>query len=254
MKNVLIAILAIMIIIAATSAKAADPVQGQRHSWGGFYLGADFGYGFGEGDTRFNPLPSAAQFVNLMPQTLRPNPKGVLGGAHAGYNWQGPGIVIGGELDVAGSDMDDSVRRSPITQANGTPFPGAGFLIARQHIPVFGTVRPRLGFSPIDRLLIYGTGGLAWGHIIYQADSDFRPVGTENYPASFSETKVGWTAGAGLEYAVTRNWSVRGEYLHIDLGSTSKTINPALPNPPFQVRYRFETNANIFRVGVSYTF
>ena len=150
--------------------------------------------------------------------------------------------------------MRDSVKRSPITQNNGTPFPGAGFLLARQNTDVFGTVRPRFGISLIDRLLIYGTGGLAWGHINYKADSDFRPVGTEHYPASFSKTKVGWASGAGLEYAVVGNWSVRAEYLHIDLGDTSKTINPAIPLPPFQVRYRFETQANIARLGVSYKF
>jgi len=254
MKKFFLAIVALITVTATTAARAADGTQGQNYNWGGFYLGADIGYGWGEGDTKFTPLPSAAVFINLLPQTLNPDPRGVLGGAHVGYNWQGQGVVIGGEVDISGSDMRDSVKRSPITQNNGTPFPGAGFLLARQNTDVFGTVRPRFGISLIDRLLIYGTGGLAWGHINYKADSDFRPVGTENYPASFSKTKVGWALGAGLEYAVVGNWSVRAEYLHIDLGDTSKTINPAIPLPPFQVRYRFETQANIARLGVSYKF
>ena len=124
MKKFFLAIVAFLTVTATTAARAADGTQGQTYNWGGFYLGADIGYGWGEGDTKFTPLPSAAVFINLLPQTLNPDPRGVLGGAHVGYNWQGQGVVIGGEVDISGSDMRDSVKRSPITQNNGTPFPG----------------------------------------------------------------------------------------------------------------------------------
>ena len=90
--------------------------------------------------------------------------------------------MIAGEVDISGSDMGDSVKRRPTIQNNGSPFPGAGFLVARQHTDGFGIVRPRFGISLIDLLLIYGIGGLARGHVNYKADSDFRPVGTENDP------------------------------------------------------------------------
>ena len=67
---------------------------------------------------------------------------------------------------------------TPIIQNNGTPFPGAGFLAASQRIDWFGTVRARAGFTPVDRLLLYVTGGLAYGNVSYSAQTDFRPGGT----------------------------------------------------------------------------
>jgi outer membrane immunogenic protein len=236
----------------AVKAPIAPPVV--IYSWTGFYVGANVGYAWGNADTFFNPLPTAAIFVNLAPQTLSVDPRGVLGGVQAGYNWQSGGFVVGVEADIQGADIKGDAFRNPIIQNNGTPFPGAGFLSAHQRINWFGTVRARAGFTATDRLLLYVTGGLAYGDVDFAAQTDFRPVGTEQYPAAFTKTKVGWTVGAGAEWAFAQNWSAKVEYLYMDLGNESTIAIPIPALPPFQLGYGWKTQEQIARVGVNYKF
>jgi outer membrane immunogenic protein len=227
-------------------------------SWGGVYAGLHVGYGWGNADTELTPLPSAAIFVNLAPQTQDPNPNGVVGGLQAGFNWQKGILVLGVETDFSGSGMSGTNRTSPIIQNNGTPFPGAGYIKVHQDTDWFGTLRLRVGATPIPKLLLYGTGGLAYGRVNYSANTNFLPPGTEQYPASFSKTKVGWTAGAGAEFALTKRWSVKAEYLYYDLGSESKTADPVPPFPPrfppYQIRYKWDTAAHILNIGLNFRF
>jgi outer membrane immunogenic protein len=234
----------------AVKAPVAPPVA--VYNWTGFYVGGNIGYAWGNGDTFFNPLPTAAAFVNLRPQTLSPDPKGVLGGVQAGYNWQAGRFVLGVEADIQAADIKGDVVVTPIIQNNGTPFP-SGFLSAHQRINWFGTARVRGGITATDRLLLYVTGGLAYGDVDYAAQTDFRPVGTAAYPAAFTRTKVGWTAGAGGEWAFAQNWSAKVEYLYMDLGNESTIANPIVVLP-FQVGYTWKTQEHIARVGVNYKF
>lgn len=230
------------------------PPPASSYSWTGFYVGGNVGFGMGNGDTSFSPLPTAAQFVNLAPQTLHPNPNGVQAGAQFGFNWQVHRFVLGAETDLSYADIDGTVRFTPIIQNNGTPFPGAGFVQARQDITWFGTARGRLGFAPISRLLLYGTGGLAYGHVIYLAETNFRPVGTTDYLSSFNKNKTGFAAGAGVEVIAGRRWSVKAEYLHLDMGSEATVVNANPLLPPFQVGYHFDTTAQIVRGGINFRF
>ena len=82
-------------------------------------------------------------------------------------------------------------------------------------------LRARAGVSPVDRLLVYGTAGLAYGKVESYLNATTTggglPLG--NIDVSKSNTKVGWTVGAGAEYAVTNNWTIKSEYLYTDLGS-----------------------------------
>jgi outer membrane immunogenic protein len=223
-------------------------------SWGGLYAGVHIGYGWGNADTRVTPMPSATTFINLAPQTQSPDPEGVLGGAQVGFNWQRGPLVLGVETDFSWSGMSGKKVR-PIVQNNGTPFPGAGnFIRVEQNTDWFGTLRLRLGATPVSRLLVYGTGGLAYGRVNSSANTSFLPVGTEQYPGSVHTTKVGWTAGGGAEFALGRKWSVKAEYLYYDLGSESKVANPFPPLPPFHIRYVWEATAHTFNVGLNYRF
>jgi outer membrane immunogenic protein len=241
---------------AADMAVKASPMVAPVavYNWTGFYIGGNVGYGWGNGDTFFNPLPSGVTFVNLLPQTLSPDPKGVLGGAQAGYNWQVGRFVLGVEADIQGADISGTATQSPIIQNNATPFPGAGFLSTHEKLEWFGTARLRAGYTPVDRLLLYVTGGVAYGDVNYSAQTDFRPVGTVQYPAAFTKTKVGWTAGGGAEWAFAQNWSAKVEYLYMDLGNESTVANPVPANPPFQVGYNWKTQEQLVRVGVNYKF
>jgi outer membrane immunogenic protein len=223
-------------------------------NWTGPYVGIHVGYGWGDTDTSFSPLPSAARFSNLAPATLSPNTNGVAAGIQGGYNYQMGCFVVGIEADFSGSGMSGTQTVSPIIQSNGTALPGGGSLTAHQEINWFGTLRPRLGYAVTPGLLIYGTGGLAYGDVSYSANTDFRPGFTAYYPASAGETKVGWSLGAGVEYAFSRNWTVKTEYLRVDLGNESVTANPNIALPPFQVGYKFETSANILNIGLNYRF
>jgi len=223
-------------------------------NWTGPYIGVHMGYGWGNADTSFSPRPSAAQFANMAPTTLNPDPSGVVGGLQAGYNYQMGCFVVGLEADFSGSGMSGTQTVSPIIQNNGVPWPGAGFLRSHQETNWYGTVRPRLGYTVMPTLLLYGTGGLAYGDVTYSANSDFRPSGAAFYPASFSKTKVGWAAGGGVEYALMKNWTVKVEYLYMDLGSESVVANPGVPLPPFQVGYKWDTTANLINFGLNYKF
>src|SRR6266567_237982 len=193
------------------------------YKWTGFYIGVHIGHGSGSGDPTFNPLPTAATFVNLAPQTLAPDPSGVIGGGQFGANWQHGHFVLGAEFDMSASGMDGTKTITPIIQNNGTPFPGAGFVSAHQDTDWFVTVRPRLGFTPVPRLLVYGTGGLAFAHVTQFAITNFRPVGTTEYPAFIDDTKKGWVGGFGAEIGLSKRFSVRGEFLHYNLGSDTQT-------------------------------
>jgi outer membrane immunogenic protein len=90
--------------------------------------------------------------------------------------------------------------------------------------------------------------------VIFVGDTNFRPVGTTDYLSFFDKNKAGSVAGAGAEFAASRRWSVKGEYLHVDLGTESTVVNASPLLPPFQVAYRFETSTHILSAGVNFRF
>ncbi|MHB8884790.1 MAG: outer membrane protein [Methylovirgula sp.] len=149
-------------------------------------------------------------------------PNGVVGGAHVGYNYQMGQFVAGLEGDINGSSY------------NGSAVTGLGNFGARENID--GSVRGRLGVA-WDRALIYATGGAAFAGL------------TDSYPgASYSHTRVGWTLGGGVEYAIDNNWSVRAEYRYSDYG-TYYDFPALVPAGVYN-----HTTDNRVQVGFSYKF
>ena len=226
-------------------------------TWTGFYFGGNAGYGWGHADTDFEPLPDAATFGALNPTELDPDPGGFIGGGQVGYNYQvNKWFVLGAETDFQGTDIEGHDSTSPIVEFAGPPNAPGSFLAAHERMQWLGTVRGRIGFAPICRLLIYGTGGFAYGNVDYSANTNFDNGVT--YPVDFTETKTGWTAGGGVEYALTNHWTVRAEYLHYDLGDEHRTQNQLVSGvpqgPPFFVRYNFETSGEIVRAGFNFKF
>lgn len=227
------------------------PATSSTFSWTGAYIGGHVGYGWANSDTKFDPLPSASSFINLMPSTLHPDGRGFIGGVQGGYNWQSGSFVGGFEASLAFSSVNGTEIVTPIVQNNGTNFPGAGFLRAHEDTDYIGTFRARAG-GAWGRTLLYGTGGLAYGKVNYAGETDFRPVGTVHYPVAFSRLKVGWTLGGGGEYAINDHWSWKGEYLYIDLGSQTTTAGGIPQIGSFQVRYTWQTKMNTFNTGFNY--
>jgi outer membrane immunogenic protein len=226
-------------------------------TWTGFYAGINGGYGWGSGDTFFDPLPDAATSIDLEPQSLSPDPSGFLGGGQIGFNWQwNKWLVLGVETDFQGSDMEGSETRFNFVNIFGVGNGSDTFLAAHERMQWFGTARGRIGFAPLCRLLIYATGGLAYGNVDYSANTNFDNGIT--YPVNFTETSLGWTVGGGLEYAIGHHWSIKAEYLYYDLGDTNRTQNQLFvgvpQGPPFFVRYNFENTGNIVRGGLNFKF
>ena len=226
-------------------------------TWTGFYVGGNAGYGWGSSDTEFRPLPDAPSFFDLKPTTLDPDPDGFIGGGQVGYNYQWNWLVLGAEADFQGADIEGHEHLFNFPDTTGTGNGPDTFLFAHERVQWLGTVRGRIGIAPICRLLIYGTGGFAYGNVDYSANTNFGND-ESTYPVNFTETRTGWTAGGGLEYAINNHWTVRAEYLHYDLGDESRTgtgFTAGVPDgPPFAVRYNFDTSGDIVRGGLNFKF
>jgi outer membrane immunogenic protein len=212
-----IAVLALLAApLAARAADLGGPFKAPAYiapvfSWTGFYAGLNAGYGFGKSDWDF-------------PAGTSVSPDGFLGGVTLGYNLQTGRWVWGleGDVDYAAIKKSDAC--------------GAG--TCELKTDWFGTARGRIGYAGWNNFLPYLTGGAAFGDI----------KATDPTGASASKTKVGWTAGGGLEYAMWANWSVKAEYLYVDLGKFDAGAD--LGGPSDNISFK----ANIVRAGVNYRF
>jgi outer membrane immunogenic protein len=160
--------------------------------------------------------------------------------------------VVGFETDINYSGVN--------LVSNGlAPIPTGGAFVrtVSQTLPWFGTVRGRVGFLVSQPWLIYATGGLAYGRVKSSSITDFPPPGSpDDFIGSASELRLGWTAGAGFEYAIGTGWSVKAEYLYVDLGSINYTdicVESTCGQPPsFQTTVA--TREHIGRIGINYQF
>ena len=201
-------------------------------TWTGFYIGLNAGAAIGNSRYDWQPFGASSGQSGVA----------FAGGGQVGYNWQTGPLVLGLETDIN--------YRGASNNSNGGFFnnnlnTGAGY---------FGTVRGRVGYA-IDRLLIYGTGGLAYGNVKFPGSAfGAGPAGALALTRfdSNSGAKLGWTAGAGAEYALTRNWSVKAEYLYVDLGRTSANYVDLVTGTPVSLQAR--NRDHIVRAGVNYRF
>jgi len=96
-----------------------------------------------------------------LPLIGRADVNGFVGGGQAGYNWQRGTWLFGLEADIQGSDEH---ARADVCTVAGCP-PGSTLFTANYKLDWFGTARGRVGFLPSERVLLYATGGLAYGHL-----------------------------------------------------------------------------------------
>jgi outer membrane immunogenic protein len=239
----------------------APPMMTPVASWAGFYLGGNVGYGWGHNNTGFDFLPNPVGVpFGAVNTSIAAHSKGVIGGAQFGYNWQIGTTVFGFETDIQGSGISGSGTKAPTPIPPATVAPTA-LLTTDAKLSWFGTARARLGFAITPDLLLYGTGGAAYGQVKTSADTILpdtvdATLPANRFPAALSGTRVGWTAGAGTEWMFARNWSAKAEYLHVDLGSTSAVgfsiLDPA--HSSVRTRYTWKNQENIVRAGVNYHF
>ena len=219
------------------------------YNWAGFYIGANAGYGWGESSSRVNPLPSPAVF-GASPFSVRPSPEGFVGGIQIGYNWQAGSFVYGLETDFQGSTAEDTAVRAPLATVLGP----VGSSRVKSELDYFGTVRGRVGFTITPPLLVYATGGFAYGDVRTSSRTTYAGGPPLLFVGSASALETGWTVGGGVEYGIS-NWSVKVEYLYMDLGARSYTALPVAPNPPFRLQHNVgNLEFNVVRFGVNYRF
>jgi outer membrane immunogenic protein len=222
-------------------------------TWTGFYIGGQVGGAWGTGGNHFTAFdPVTKTFVDT--SFGGGNPSGVIGGGHVGFNYQLPGwnwfsssgVVIGIEGTVDGS----SLSKTTVVVLPGV-FGASGTLTAHSSLDIQGSIRGRLGIA-WDRVLIYGTGGVAFGGI----NTDFELSGVAAGVPFFASTsrsnsRTGWTVGGGIEYAVTNNWSIGAEYRFTDFGTISREA--ALPGGGFFSAHR-RLEENQVQGRISYKF
>ena len=234
-------------------------------TWTGFYVGLNAGYAFGESSVRVAPggswvgdpdwlAVSAAASHNL-------DLDGFTGGAQIGYNWQAGSVVFGIEADMNYLGGKESVANGPFAGVvNGSSFSTYTSVSSNW----LATIRPRIGVA-FDRALIYVTGGLAIADRKFTQNISYvnytqvpalpvtGPAGGAN-GGSDSGADVGWTLGAGLEWAFTNNWSMKAEYLYVDLGDRSFTSTSTV-GANWTIRHTERSNnLNIIRAGLNYRF
>jgi outer membrane immunogenic protein len=250
--------------------------------WTGFYVGGNVGCGWGKADGDINYLAPNLSGVTdctsgatCISGSDTVNMNGVIGGVQAGYNWQTGNWLAGVETDFQGARQRGKTDFSVSFNAQGlAPFPAgtAGISITNK-LEWFGTVRGRVGYIA-DRWLFYATGGFAYGHVTVDSSASatgvftnlpgFLPCGCSVWDFSSGATKTGWTAGGGVEGALGGNWTVKLEYLFIDLGRIN-TMFAGFPGSFGNSILCFQEVAgignvssritdNIVRVGLDYKF
>ena len=268
MNRLSVALISAIAGIAFTqSASAADlpykapPVaapMAPAFSWTGFYVGGNIGYGWGDNGSRLHPSAdtSSQNFWNpafnagAAPSVFDFSQSGVIGGIQIGYNHQFNNWVLGWEADFQGANIDDSAS---VATSGIVPFVD-GFFSSSQDLRWLGTVRGRVG-ATWDRVLLYVTGGFAYGNVKY--DLNFAFPGSDDFHSiSANHTSPGWTVGGGLEWAAWDRWSFKVEYLYVDLGTTSLVSTPSgrAPNLLTTVTEDFDNKYSIVRVGANYRF
>ncbi|MHC2433471.1 outer membrane protein [Bradyrhizobium sp. USDA 4451] len=239
----------------------APPLVAPAFNWSGLYAGVNAGgawYNDGNITTSSNvaSIIPPANIVRI--PVTNGNQAGVTAGGLVGYNYQIDRVVLGVEADFNYVDLKSSRNGSTTaTFANGVT--GSFNFQNTSKVDWFGTVRGRIGFVPTERLLIYATGGLAFGEVKTNiANSEAFSNGLSRlWLGDNSDVRVGWTAGGGAEYAFTNNWTLRGEYLYVDLGTSGTTATFQGTDPvQSQIRYNAsrENKFSVARAALSYKF
>ncbi len=239
------------------------PMHVAPHIWTGFYVGVHGGYADGEwaGVLSLDPAPTSLANLGYANPNQSVDGDGFFGGAQVGYNWQRGAWVAGLEADISFADIEGSETFT--TRNFGSP--SSPLFFAKQHsfeIDWFGTARARLGYST-GSVLAYVTGGFAWAKVdanLSVIATDGAVTYTELGGASDSATHTGYTIGGGVEALLGKGWSLKAEYLYVDLGSedyafpgqkVNSSGNP-VTGKPVDLFNSVDLDFHTVRVGLNY--
>ncbi|MGH6925801.1 MAG: outer membrane protein [Propylenella sp.] len=198
------------VALLSTAAFAADlplPVEPMEevvaapaYDWSGVYIGASGGFGWGDYDYIFTQVAGTPNVGNDL--------EGWVAGGQIGYNWQSGMFVLGAVADISWSDIEGNAA-----------CPNPAFT-CNVDVEWFGTVRGNVGVA-LDRFLIYGTGGFAYGGIERQSAGGGAAITQD-------ETHIGWAAGGGIGFGVTNNLTIGAEALFVNLDNETYAAVPPL--------------------------
>jgi outer membrane immunogenic protein len=269
---------AALIVGPAVAADLGAPrpvvVAAPVYSWTGFYIGIGGGTGWGNKEYSWNQDATVAAVAAQMPGPPGPLPQlggtqgslpisGGFFGGQLGGNWQAGWAVFGIQADAHWADIEG---HGSCFDAGALSTAGVSFA-CNDKVTSFGTVTGRIG-AAVDRALIYAKGGWAWerGQHSVNPTAPFNVMGGNNplasiTAASSSESRTGWTFGAGVEYAFAPHWSAFVEYDYLDFGTkdANSTHLLSLPgNVPASFILPILTNVterfNVVKVGLNYKF
>ena len=189
------------------------PPPAPVYNWSGPYIGGNGGYGWATFTGTASVVGGSGAGTSV---TSSHNADGGIAGGQIGFNWQIQSLVLGAEADMQWSGQSET--QTELSCLGLCSISGNG------GIDWFGTARARVGFA-VDRVLVYGTGGLAWAHTF--SDVSVSGFGVTANLASLSSAGLGLTAGAGVEVGITPWLSAKVEYLFLDFssGSASSPVN-----------------------------
>ena len=210
-------------------------------NWTGFYAGLNAGGSWGRARSDL----AISGFATTVAVSDSVSPDGVVGGGQLGYNWQlDPNWLIGVEADIQASGEKASGRRFDNVDFEGVT------TNYETKIDWFGTVRGRLGYSFDRRILLFATGGLAYGRMSISGTSStvFREATTAFFNA---DVNTGWTVGGGVEgIAWNPRWTWKVEYLYLDFGKLDSAVSAGLTTTHATTRF----TDNLVRAGLNFHF
>jgi outer membrane immunogenic protein len=210
--------------------------------WCGFYAGVNAGYAWSSSDSVDTVTTNLSSIAGLNGDiggaiatqgtgSVSPKSNSFIAGGQLGYNWQAGSIVYGLETDIgglSGSNNPSAITNVGTVAGSAPPTGSTGTIASSKNLTYLGTLRARAGYLATPSLLLYGTGGLAYGGA-RTSTTVSETLGFPDTPGSFgtttsgSSTLVGWTVGAGIEWLFWSNWSAKVEYRYYDLGSATTT-------------------------------
>ncbi len=248
---------------AADMPPAANPVAVLKaqpvvpaFTWTGFYVGLNAGYG-AQNTTQSNSVSGSDAFGSLIaglaPSNLSNEPRGPVLGGQLGYNYQWGSLLLLG--------VEEQLDWSKISNSSGT---GSSILAAitgassvSQNVDWLSFTNVRVGIVPSQHFVTYATGGLAVGGVKTSAASSVTAPGvTLSGSQALDQTRVGWDAGLGFEFAINSNWTLRADAKYYDLGTPtgSFSTNGATGIAPLGVNFSDPTKGYIGTVGVNFKF
>jgi len=211
----------------------APPLVTPLYDWSGFYVGVFGGGGFG--NHNLNNAVGPIGFANF---SVNYDSTGPVAGGEVGYNLQSGNYLIGAEATGFWSD----IKGSDATQFFAGTLPAPMANIDATKLRYGATIRARGGIA-VDRLLLFFTGGWAYGSLLHT--DTFPGVGID----SFTVHRSGLVAGGGIAYAITNNLIGKFEYSYFDYGRfvRSAPLNRVLP-------YTIDSTYSIVTLGLDYKF